>query len=170
MATMINCPVVHEFSTDEDTTSVTSWWKRWIDTFEDYLTAMSIDVPGWEVLLLHLAGVHVYNIYSGLPETRAPGESLPVLNAYAKAKTQLNGYFSPKTPPDTRGMFFPRQNRKPMRVTTNSIIVCIGSRSTVTSLTRTKRSRARLSYRIPVQASDFAYSVILPFISRHCWP
>ena len=69
-------------------------WRKWLNRFENMLTALTIDDPArMKALLLHYMGEDVYDIYETL-HIPAPGDGQTV---YTVVKTALTAHFCPAT-------------------------------------------------------------------------
>lgn len=81
-------PALPPFDTDTEPSSVGPRWTKWIQRFENYTAAFNISGDArLKVLLLHLAGERVHDIYDTLAVSS---------DKYADVKTKLDTYFTPK--------------------------------------------------------------------------
>ena len=82
-----------------DKASLGQRWQKYIDRFNNYLTAMSItDNNRKKALLLHFAGPDVYDIYDTLDVTvPAPQEGQAAPDVYTITVTALTNHFEPKS-------------------------------------------------------------------------
>lgn len=83
-----NTVALPTFDTETDPSSVGPSWKKCIQRFENYITAVNITGDARQkALLLHLAGEHVHDIYDTLAAEQ---------DKFADVKQKLVTYFVPK--------------------------------------------------------------------------
>lgn len=76
------------FDMESEPHSIGPRWTKWVQRFDNYVTAMNISGDArLKALLLHLAGEKVHDIYDTLAEAA---------DKYADTKTKLTNYFAPK--------------------------------------------------------------------------
>ena len=84
----LHLPVIPQFDTNDDPSSLGQHWNKWKKCFEYYLQAAAItDKARQRALLLHLVGPETQKIFETFSETG---------NDLKTALTKLDNYFSPK--------------------------------------------------------------------------
>ena len=92
------------FECDNDPTTIGPRWERWINRFENYLTAVNITNDArWKALLLHLGGERVHDIYDN--DTLSSAD-----DNYTAAKDNLDTYFKPMKDTATASLHIQRDS------------------------------------------------------------
>lgn len=85
---VLDLPPPKVFSVIAEPSTVAQRWKKWLSSFEHYITAVSIsNEVQKKAILLHVVGTEVQEIFATLN---------PVDDSYQAVINTLNGYFSPK--------------------------------------------------------------------------
>ena len=85
---LINTVALPAFDVESEPSSVGPRWTKWLQRFDNYITAMNINGDARQkALLLHLAGERVHDIYDTLAANQ---------DKFSDAKRKLSTYFEPK--------------------------------------------------------------------------